>query len=266
LVWHARAAVSSPLTQIGPLTRRSIMRTIRSPALVAQGMIFPLFLYAFNVGGLDLATRLPGFPTDNYETFALALTFAYCGLYATTVAGTQFGEDIKTGFVRRLTLTPLSGGMLVLAQLGGVVVFAVFQALIFLAIGFAAGARVEAGPVGAVLIVGFAALFAIALGAMGLMVALLTRSGEAVQAVFPLFMAALFFSSVGLPRELIQTAWFQTVTTYNPVSYMIEAPRSLLVEGWDAQALLLGIAIAAGIFFSAIVQTAASLRSMSVAR
>jgi ABC-2 type transport system permease protein len=242
------------------------MRTVRNPALVAQGMIFPLFLYAFNVGGLDLATSLPGFPTDSYASFALALTFAYCGLYAVTVAGTQLGEDVKTGFVRRLTLTPLSGSMLLLAQLGGVVVFAVFQAVIFLAIGFAAGARVEAGPLGAVAIVLLAAFFAVAMGALGLMVALITRSSETVQAVFPLFMAALFFSSVGLPRELIQTEWFQQVTTYNPVSYLIEAPRSLLIEGWDAQALLLGIAVASGILLTALIQTAGSLRTLSVAR
>jgi ABC-2 type transport system permease protein len=242
------------------------MRTVRNPALVAQGMIFPLFLYAFNVGGLDLATALPGFPTDSYATFALALTFAYCGIYAVTVAGTQLGEDVKTGFIRRLTLTPLSGSVLLVAQLGGVVVFAVFQAVIFLVIGFAAGARVEAGPAGALLIIGYAALFAIALGSLGLMVALMTRSSEAVQAVFPLFMAALFFSSVGLPRELIQTDWFQQVTTYNPVSYLIEAPRSLLVEGWDAQALLLGVLVAVGILVTALIQTAGSLRAMSVAR
>jgi ABC-2 type transport system permease protein len=229
-------------------------------------MVFPLFLYAFNTGGLDLATKLPGFPTDSYVTFALALTFAYCGLYATTVAGTQLGTDIKTGFVRRLTLTPLSGVVLLLAQLGGVVAFAVAQAVIFLGIGLAAGAHVEAGPFGALLIIGFAAAFAIAMGSMGLMVALLTRSGEAVQAVFPLFMAALFFSSVGLPRELIQTRWFQLVTTYNPVSYMIEAPRSLLVEGWQAKPLLLGIAVAGGILVSALLMTAGSLRSLSVAR
>jgi ABC-2 type transport system permease protein len=87
-----------------------------------------------------------------------------------------------------------------------------------------------------------------------------------VQAVFPLFMAALFFSSVGLPRELIQTEWFQQVTTYNPVSYLIEAPRSLLIEGWDAQALLLGIAVASGILLTALIQTAGSLRTLSVAR
>ncbi len=157
------------------------------------------------------------------------------------------GEDVKTGFVRRMTLTPMSGAVLLLAQLGGVVVFAVFQAVIFLLAGLAAGARVEAGPAGALLIVGLAALFAIAFGSLGLTVALLTRSSEAVQAVFPLFMAALFFSSVGLPRELIQSDWFQQVTTYNPVSYLIEAVRSLIITGWDGQALALGFGLAIAI-------------------
>ena len=84
--------------------------------------------------------------------------------------------------------------------------------------------------------------------------------------MFPLFMAALFFSSVGLPRELIQTDWFQTIATYNPVSYLIEAPRSLLVDGWDAQALLLGVLVAVGMLATALIMTASSLRSMSVAR
>jgi ABC-2 type transport system permease protein len=253
-------------TSITELARRSIVRTARQPALIAQGFIFPLFLYAFNVGGLDLATTIPGFPTDSYATFALALTFAFVGLYATTVAGSQLGEDIRTGFVRRLTLTPVRGSALLLGQLGGVVVFAIFQAAIFLAIGFAAGASVAAGPGGALLIIAYAGFFALALGSVGLALALLTRSGEAVQAVFPLLMATLFFSTLNLPRNLIQTDWFRDVATYNPISYLIEAPRSLLVDGWDAQALILGVAVAGAILLGAMIQTASSIRSLSIAR
>lgn len=242
------------------------MRTVRQPAVIAQGFIFPLFLYAFNVGGLDLATRIPGFPAESYTTFALALTFAFVGLYATSVAGSQLGEDIRTGFVKRMTLTPMRGSVLLLGQLGGVVVFGVFQAVVFLLIGLLAGADVAAGVGGALLIIAFCALFAVALGALGLTVALLTRSGEAVQAVFPLLMAVLFFSSLNLPRELIQTEWFREVATFNPISYLIEAPRSLLIEGWDPQALLLGVAVAGAILVGALITTAGSIRAMSVAR
>jgi ABC-2 type transport system permease protein len=231
-----------------------------------SGIVFPLFLYGFNVGGLDLATTLPGFPTESYATFALSLTFAFCGIYSVLVAGTQLGEDIQSGYIKRVTLTPLSSAALVVGQLAGVIAFAIFQAILFLLVGLAAGATVAAGPGGALLIIGFAALYALAFGSVGLMVALLTRSGEAVQGLYPLMTSALFLSSVSLPRELIQTEWFQQVTTFNPVSYVVEAPRSLMVEGWESQPLFLGLLVCAGLLATALIVTAGSFRRQAVAR
>jgi ABC-2 type transport system permease protein len=45
---------------------------------------------------------------------------------------------------------------------------------------------------------------------------------------------------MNLPRNLIEVTWFRDIATINPVSYMIEGLRSLVISGWDAQALLLG--------------------------
>ena len=90
--------------------------------------------------------------------------------------------------------------------------------------------------------------------------ALRTGSGEAVQGVFPLFFAALFLSSMSLPRNLIETDWFRTVATYNPVSYMLEAIRSLVIVGWDPEALALGFACAGGMALIALAAASAALR------
>jgi len=60
-------------TQVGQLAHRSILRTLRQPAQIVPALIFPLFLLAVNSGGLKDATNLPGFPTDSYLTFALAV-------------------------------------------------------------------------------------------------------------------------------------------------------------------------------------------------
>jgi ABC-2 type transport system permease protein len=43
-----------------------------------------------------------------------------------------------------------------------------------------------------------------------------------------------------LPRNLIKASWFRDIATYNPVSYLLEALRSLVIKGWDVQALALG--------------------------
>ena len=254
------------LTQLGPLARRSLMRTLRSPQLLASGLFFPLFLYGMNIGGLEFATSLPGFPTESYPTFALSFTFVFAGIYAVMVAGSQLGDDIRSGFIKRQTLTPLAGSVLLLGHLTGVVAFAFGQTLVFLVVGFVVGASVEAGPGGVLVILLLVAFYALAMGSVGLMFALYTRSGEAVQALFPLLTGLLLLSSVNLPRELIQVDWYQTLTTYNPLSYLVEAPRSLMVEGWEAQPLFLGVLVTGAVLVSALAQTAGSLRALSVAK
>ena len=49
---------------------------------------------------------------------------------------------------------------------------------------------------------------------------------------------------MAMPRNLIEIDWFQTAATLNPVSYLIEGIRSLIVIGWDAEALALGFGVA----------------------
>jgi ABC-2 type transport system permease protein len=72
--------------------------------------------------------------------------------------------------------------------------------------------------------------------------------------------AALFLSSASLPRNLIETDWFRTIATYNPVSYVLEAIRSLVISGWDGEALALGFACGGGIALVAIAASANALR------
>jgi len=87
-------------------------------------------------------------------------------------------------------------------------------------------------------------LIAFGLAGVGALIALRTGSGEAVQAIFPLLFVTLFLSSASLPRPLIQVRWFRDVATYNPVSYLIEGIRSLVITGWDARALAMGFGFA----------------------
>ena len=89
-----------------------------------------------------------------------------------------------------------------------------------------------------------AALGAIAIGAAGMTFALRSGSPEAVQGIFPLFFVALFLSSMNMPRDLIENEWFQWIATINPVSYLIEGLRSLIVAGWDLETLAIGFGVA----------------------
>ena len=104
----------------------------------------------------------------------------------------------------------------------------------------------------------------IGFGGLGAFVALRTGSGEAVQGMFPLFFVLLFLSSMSLPRNLIQIDWFQTIATYNPVSYLVEGIRSLLVTGWDGEALALAFGVALTIVVVGLAAANAALRTRLV--
>ncbi len=252
--------MSPLLRQVAHLARRSVVRTVRQPANIFFSFAFPLVLLAVNVGGLDAATRIPGFPSDSFLDFALAFTFMQGALFATTNAGTDLARDIQTGFLNRLALTPMRGAALLAGQLAGVAALALAQAAVYLGVGLAAGARLEAGPGGVAVLFLLAFLIAIGFGAIGAFMALRTGSGEAIQALFPLLFVLLFLSSMNLPRNLIEIEWFRTVATVNPVSYLIEGMRSLFITGWDAQALALAFGLGAALAAAAIAASAVTLR------
>ena len=230
--------------QVALLARRSIVRTARQPANVVFPLVFPLLLLAVNSSGLRSATHLPGFPTDSYLAFALAVPFIQGALFATMNAGTDLARDIQTGFMNRLALTPMKSIVLLAGQLGGVTVMTLIQAAVWIAAGLILGVHFAAGPLGIVVLFVFALFVGLGFGALGAFLALRTGSGEAVQGMFPVFFVFLFISSMSLPRNLIQTDWFRTAATLNPVSYLLEGFRSLIIIGWDPEALALGFGIA----------------------
>jgi ABC-2 type transport system permease protein len=252
------------VSQVLLLARRSVVRTLRQPAMVVPSLVFPLLLLAINSSGLESATRLPGFPTDSYFQFALAIAFVQGALFSANSAGTNVASDIESGFLSRLSLTPLRRIALMMGQLTGIVALGLIQALTFVAVGLAFGEGIEAGPGGVVVIVLLSLVISLAFGCIGAFVALRAGNGEAVQGVFPLFFAALFLSSMALPRNLIESDWFRTIADWNPVSYMLEGIRSLVIEGWNGEALALGFACAGGLAVIALAAAASALRTRMV--
>ena len=246
--------------QVYVLARRALFRTLRQPGQIIFPFVFPLMLFAVNAAGLDAATDLPGFPADDYRDFALAVPFMQGALFTAINAGTNLARDIETGFLDRLRLTPMHAPALLAGQLGGVMAVAVLQAVSYLAVGLAIGVGFESGPLGLLVLLALSTLIAFAFATLGAFVALKLGSGEAVQGMFPLFFVLLFLSSYSLPRDLIEADWFRTIATYNPVSYLIEGIRSLIITGWDGEALALGFGVAFAMLAVALFAATAALR------
>jgi ABC-2 type transport system permease protein len=254
--------MSSSLTQVGAIARRSVVRTSRQPASIIPPLVLPVALMAVNAGGLHSSTELPGFPTESFLAFALAVPFIQGALFSTINAGTDLARDIQTGFVNRLSLTALRDWALLTGQLAGIVVLGVVQVLFYIAVGLIAGVTFASGPLGIAVLVVYGAIVSLSFGALGAWLAFRTGSGETIQALFPVLFVFLFISSMNTPRDLIGVDWFRTAATLNPVSYMIECVRSLIITGWDPQALALGFGfvIALGVISLALASQALRTR------
>ncbi len=250
--------------QVGLLAGRAVRRILRQPAQLVFPIVFPLMLLAVNTSGLDAATDLPGFPTASYLDFALAIPFMQGALFAALNGGQDLARDIQGGFLDRLAMTPMSGAALLAGQLGGALFMGVVSAVLYLAVGVAFGAGIASGAGGALVLLVLAITISSAFACFGTYVALRAGTGEAVQGFFPLFFVLLFLSSAFFPRELIEQDWFRTIATYNPVSYMVEGIRSLVISGWDGQALAQAFGISAIAIVGFLALSARALRTRLV--
>jgi ABC-2 type transport system permease protein len=217
-------------------------------------------LMAVNANGLKAATHLPGFPTTSFLAFFIPFTFIQGALFAASTAGTELGRDIDTGFLNRLALTPLRGSALLVGHLGGALAQTFIQALVYLGVGLLFGVRFASGVAGMATLILLALCIGAGFASAGIWIALRTGSGEAVQSQIPVLFFLLFISSMNMPRNLIEVHWFRVAATLNPVSYMIEGMRSLVIQGWNGQALALGFGLSLAFVMLAMTASSFALR------
>jgi len=246
--------------QTAALARRSVMDTLRLPQAWFPSLFFPMALLAIFTGSFgDAPGNVPGFPpVRGFLDFAVAGSVLQGVLIGGTTAGAAFAADIEGGFFDRLVASPVSRTAILTGRLAGGVVLGLGQTLIFLGIGVAFGAEVQAGPAGVLAMLALSALLATAVGGLGVVLALRTGSAEAVQGTFPLFFVLLFFSSAFFPRETMH-GWFKTVADINPISHLVEAMRGQVIADFDPGTLATGLAIAGGLAVLAVTASARGL-------
>jgi ABC-2 type transport system permease protein len=224
------------LSVIAALGRRAVKQTFRRPQLMAPIIVFPTLLLAIQVGGAGRGVDLSGFPHVNgFLDFILAGAMIQSTLLAGNSGGIALAVDIEMGFTDRLLAAPISRYAIVLGRLAGTAALGAFSAVWFIAIGLIFGARIEEGVLGAVLMVLFVMLSAVAFGGIGAAVALRTGRASVVQGLFPLVFVILFLSSAFFPANLMLEP-AATVAEYNPLSFIVEGIRDPVISSLSLDA------------------------------
>ena len=218
------------------LMLRSLRESARQPALEFGNLFIPIFFFAVTVGAIGNVAAA-GFGINNYLGFQLPVAILQGVAGAAGTSGIAIVTDIERGYFDKLLLTPAPRLALVLGRLAADAVRLTFLAAIILVAGLFTGSGMEAGPLGLVLILVISALFGLAYSSLGVAIALKTGSAQAAQMSFLLFFPLLFLSPAFAPKELF-AGWLEFLATINPVTYILEGQRDLVLDGWDGGSLL----------------------------
>jgi ABC-2 type transport system permease protein len=226
--------------QIRLVAGRALRQVVREPTSVIPAVFVPAFFYSVNLGALE---RLAGTALD-YKAFLLpmAVAFAVTGMSRAPALVT----DIQGGYFDRLCLTPVRRSALLLGLMAADVLVIMVLCLPVLAVGYGVGVRFTTGLPGVLTFIGFSALWGLAFTGFPYAVALRTGNPAAVNACFVVFFPLFFLTDAVVPKALL-TGWFSTIATYNPVTYLLGALRSLISGGWQLRPLLEGLAALVGL-------------------
>jgi ABC-2 type transport system permease protein len=212
------------------LGRRALREGIRTPEAIVPTLFIPLFFLVVNVG--QAAKIFPGSTTDflhgqGYGAFQLPASLLLAASFGT--AALFLVEEIEGGYFDKLRATPVHRSAIVLGRLVAEGVKTLLIASVIVLLGLAFGITIASGFLGFLLLIVLAAGWAVVYAGFMQIIALKTRSAAATNSAGLVFFPLLFLTPNLVPRNLL-THPMRIAATYNPVTYVMEALRSLILQ------------------------------------
>jgi ABC-2 type transport system permease protein len=231
------------MTEAWVLGQRALRETLRTPDALVPTLFIPLFFLAVNVG--QVAEIFPGDTTDflhgqGYGAFQLPSSLLLAASFGT--AALFLVEEIEGGYFDKLRASPVSRTALAMGRLIAEAVKGVGIAAAIVVLGLIFGISIASGPFGFVLLVLLTALWGVAFTGFMQLVALKTRSAAATNSAGLVFFPLLFLTPNFVPRDLL-TRPMEIAATFNPVTYVMEAQRSIVLEDLEWGTILPGFAV-----------------------
>jgi len=230
---------------------RNLIHIKRTPELLLDVTLSPImFVLLFSlVFGGAIEIDMPGV---EYTSFLMAgifvQTIAFAGVYTSVL----LANDLKSGMIDRFRSLPMSQSSVLVGRTMTDLLRALLAVAIMWIVGFLVGFRPDGGIGASIVAIGLMLLFGFALSWIGIAAGSLVRTPEALQGVifavvFPLtFVSSAFVETRTMPDWL---AWF---ADRQPMTLVIDAVRSLTLEGVAGDAFVPAILWSVGslvIFF-----------------
>jgi ABC-type multidrug transport system permease subunit len=229
--------------QVAALYVRLVRRQVKDPTTYVNLLLAGFFLAVYT-GAFGASEGIESLIGTDFLTFVLPVIILNASI-AGAIAGQLLVSDLESGYLRRLLTLPVDRAAVVLAPmlLGATLVTA--QATLVLLIGLALGAGSATGVGGLLAVLVLALLWGLGFAGYSVASGLLAGNAAAAQTASFVFFPLLFLAPTFLPRDQL-AGWLQTASAFNPVTYVLETMRSLLIDGWDGGQLLIGFLVVGG--------------------
>ena len=225
---------------------RNVRNLLRQPIWIVTILTTPLVWLLLYSQLFRRIVELPGFDTASYVQFLTPGVVVMTSFFTGTWNGMSMINDLDRGIVERFLATPARGASVILGHVAQCALVAVVEAVIVLGVGFALGARIDAGLVGWIVVLVAAALVAAAFSGISQGLALLTRREESMIAVANATALPLMFLSTILITPELMPAWMRNVARINPVNWGVVAAREVVepATSWATVGIHVGLLLA----------------------
>jgi len=238
----------SGVSQAGVLSGRALREGLRTPEAIIPTLFIPLFFLVVNVG--QAAKIFPSASTrflkgQNYAAFQLPSALLLAASFGS--AALFLVEDIEGGYFDKLRAAPVSRSALVLGRLIAESAKTAVLTAILILVALPFGVRIASGPIGFLLLLVLTAWWAVVYSGFMQLIALKSRSAAATNSGSLIFFPLLFLTPNFVPRPPL-TRPMEIAATYNPVTYIMEGMRSLILDDFAWAPIARGFVVVAAAF------------------
>jgi ABC-2 type transport system permease protein len=211
----------SGLRQTWQVSLRYFRVLLRQPAFLAITIVQPLIWLLLFGALFKNVTQIPGFGAGSYLDYLTPGIVVMLAVSSAGWTGMGFIEDIDSGVMDRMLVSPAWRGALNLGSVMQAVISVLLQTALIVVLAVLMGAELVHVP----LLFVVAALLAAAFASLSNGIGVLARQRESLIGAVSLLLLPLTFLSGALMQLSLAPGWIQTVAKFNPVDWAVVGAR-----------------------------------------
>jgi ABC-2 type transport system permease protein len=185
----------------------------------------------------------------SYLQFMTPGVLAQSVMFVAIFFGIQVVWERDLGLLNKLLSTPAPRSTVVLGKALSAGVRGIFQAITVLILALIIGVRLTPSPINVLGVFGIIILLGMCFSSLSMCLAPIFRTRERMMGIGQAITMPLFFASNAIYPISLMPGWLKAIAIANPLSYVVDALRALLVTGDFSNIVvdLLAIALATSV-------------------